>query len=410
MSDEEKIPKKKHTGLKVFLIIFIVLILIAISLIIGGYFYIQNEKNNIQIKNANSIKEIQETIEYGSSISYEELMEKLVASSELAENSTIEIKINDEVFSPSEEYIFEDVGNVTIKITINCNKVLFLNQNIVSQKEFTWEIVDTKNPVLSGVQDAEITEGDTFDVKQGITAKDEVDGDLEIIVEGEFDANKAGTYTLTAKAVDKNQNETTQEFTVTVKEKAVTPSPKPTTNGNTSNSKKPSSSSGSSGSSSSGNSSSSGTSSSGSSSSGNTSSGNSGNTSPESTLAGRLSLAQAEAKRVVSRIITPGMTNYEKAKAICYYITDTVSVQSDQSLEAYKTNFGNEAYAALILKKAACSGRCKAVTLMCNAAGLQSKHINANKWEHQWNEIQMEDGTWIEIDSQIGYVEDYPKK
>ncbi len=392
MSDEEKLPKKKHTGLKVFLIIFIILILLAVTLIIGGYFYIQNEKNNIQIKNANAIKEIQETIEYGDSITYENILGKLVASNELAENSIIEIKINDEVFSPSEEYIFEDVGNVKIKITISCDKVLFLNQNIVSQKEFIWEIVDTQKPVLSGVQDIEITEGDTFDVKQGITAKDEIDGDLEVIVEGEFDANKAGTYTLTAKAVDKNKNETTQEFTVTVKEKAVTPSPKPTTSGSTSNNKKSSSSS------------------SGSSTSGNTSSGSSSSASPESTLAGRLSLAQAEAKRVVSRIITPGMTNYEKAKAICYYIADNVERQEDQSLEDYKTNFGNEAYAALILKKAACSGRCKAVTLMCNAAGLQSKHINANKWEHQWNEIQMEDGTWIEIDSQIGYVEDYPKE
>ena len=69
--------------------------------------------------------------------------------------------------------------------------------------------------------------------------------------------------------------------------------------------------------------------------------------------------------------------------------------------EAYKTNYGNEAYAALILKKAACSGYCKAVTLMCNAAGLQSKHINANKWEHQYNEVYA-GGRWIKLDAQGG--------
>ena len=313
---KENTSKKKHLALKVFLIIFIILIVLAIAITAIGYFYINNEKIKIQQANANAIKEIQETLEYGDSINYDSILEKLVASNEVTENSTVQIEVNGKILNPSEEYKLEEVGNVTV----------------------------------------------------------EVDGDLDVTVEGEFDASKAGTYTLTAKAVDKNGNEITQEFTVTVKEKEVAPSPKPTTSGSTSNNKKPNSSTGSS-------------SSSGSSSA------------PESTASGRLSLAQAEARRVVSQIITPGMTNYQKADAICQYITNTVSVQSDQSLEAYKTNFGNEAYAALILKKAACSGRCKAVTLMCNAAGLVSQHINANQWTHQWNKVQMEDGSWIVIDT-----------
>lgn len=122
------------------------------------------------------------------------------------------------------------------------------------------------------------------------------------------------------------------------------------------------------------------------------------------TKEGRLILARQEAARIVSEIITPKMTKYEKAVAICDYITETVEVQYDQSSEAYKTNFGNEAYAALIMKIAACSGRCKAVTLMCDAAGLESEHVNQGLWTHQWNRVKIDDGSWIVIDAQIGFV------
>jgi len=122
------------------------------------------------------------------------------------------------------------------------------------------------------------------------------------------------------------------------------------------------------------------------------------------TKEGRLALAKIEAKKVVSKIITSKMTKQEKAEKICEYITNNVRSQSNQSTEAYKKNYGNEAYAALVMKIAACSGRCKAVTLLCDAAGLQSKHINQNKWTHQWNEIKVDGGKWIVIDAQIGFV------
>lgn len=120
-----------------------------------------------------------------------------------------------------------------------------------------------------------------------------------------------------------------------------------------------------------------------------------------STKNGRLQIATAEAKRVVESIITPEMSDYEKAYTICKYLFYNVTTQYNQSNEAYKTNYGNEAYAALIMKQAACSGFCKAVTLMCNAAGLQSKHINANQWTHQWNTVLI-NGEWIILDAQGG--------
>lgn len=115
----------------------------------------------------------------------------------------------------------------------------------------------------------------------------------------------------------------------------------------------------------------------------------------------RLQEAKKEAKRVVKKIINHKMSQYDKAKAIYNYLHSNVSIQNNQSNAAYRKNFGNEAYAALIMKKAACSGYCRAATLMLNEAGLQSRHINAGKWQHQWNEVKI-NGKWIVLDAQGG--------
>ena len=238
-------------------------------------------------------------------------------------------------------------------------------------KELKLKVEDTKSPEITGYKDKTITVGDKIDLKSGIKASDLVDGELEFKIDGTVDTKKAGTYKIKIIATDKNGNETTKEFTVTVKEKKTTTSSgsKGTTSKKSSTSNKSSSSSGSS----------------------------------TSTVAGRLSLAKAEAKRVVAKIIKPGMSDYDKAYAIMMYIYENVDVQTNQSAEAYKKNYGNEAYAALVLKIAACSGRCKAVTLLCDAAGLKSQHVNKDLWTHQWNKVLI-DGKWIILDSQAGIL------
>lgn len=120
-----------------------------------------------------------------------------------------------------------------------------------------------------------------------------------------------------------------------------------------------------------------------------------------STKSGREKLAREEAARIVSRIITPDMNEREKARAICDWLHNNVGTQHNQSTEAYKTNYGNEAFAAFYFRLAACSGFCKAVTMMCDIAGLKSQHINPNTWSHQWNKVYC-DGEWIILDSQGG--------
>ena len=115
----------------------------------------------------------------------------------------------------------------------------------------------------------------------------------------------------------------------------------------------------------------------------------------------RLKLAKAEAKRVVKKICPKGMSKAKKAERIFLYLALSSGLQNNQSNAAYKKNYGNEAYACLLAKKGACSAFCKSVTLLCNAAGLKSKHINAGEWMHQYNKVKVS-GKWYSMDAQLG--------
>ncbi|MGL4662782.1 MAG: immunoglobulin-like domain-containing protein, partial [Culicoidibacterales bacterium] len=95
-------------------------------------------------------------------------------------------------------------------------------------------IPDTEKPVLSGIAPTvELVEGDTFDSKSGISATDNIDGDVtsKIVMSGTVDTTKAGTYTLTYTVVDKAGNSTTTTQTVTVKAKVIPDTEKPVLNG-----------------------------------------------------------------------------------------------------------------------------------------------------------------------------------
>lgn len=392
--DKDKNSKVKTLS-KVILILFIIfLVLFIIGVILGGI-YLENQKKIVISQNASAIKQETLTLEYGDSLTYEDIVEKLINTEDLKEKTIIKISVNDKNINPNETVKLDNVGDLKIDISA-LNNIYFLNADI--SKEVVCKVEDSKKPKITGIKDLEVTQGDKIDLKKNITASDPVDGKLEVEIEGKYDLNKPGEYTLTAKVTDKNNNITKKNFKVVVKEKEEEKEEKITiddkvTTSNKNNGKNNSKS----------NSNSSKNVNSASKNNLNTTT-NKAQTNSSSTKEGRLALAKKEAKKVVANIIKPGMTKKEKAEAICMYITNTVTAQNNQSTEAYKTNYGNEAYAALILKKAACSGRCKAVTLLCDAAGLESKHINQNQWTHQWNKVKIDDGSWIVIDSQIGYI------
>ncbi|ERJ11717.1 immunoglobulin-like domain-containing protein [Haloplasma contractile] len=78
--------------------------------------------------------------------------------------------------------------------------------------------MDEEAPVLDGVQDTAVTVGEDFDPLQGVTATDDIDGDLTeaISIEGTYDLEAEGEYDLVLKVVDQAGNESSQTMKLTV--------------------------------------------------------------------------------------------------------------------------------------------------------------------------------------------------
>ena len=117
----------------------------------------------------------------------------------------------------------------------------------------------------------------------------------------------------------------------------------------------------------------------------------------------REKIAKKEAKRIVRTYLKPSMSKREKAYRLMLYLYMNTYSQHNQSNSAYKKNYGNEAYAALYMHLAACSGFCKAYKMLCKEAKIKCKHTNAGKWMHQWNEVKI-GGKWEIVDTQAGIV------
>ncbi|MDR1833830.1 MAG: hypothetical protein LBQ92_04155 [Propionibacteriaceae bacterium] len=117
----------------------------------------------------------------------------------------------------------------------------------------------------------------------------------------------------------------------------------------------------------------------------------------------RLKLAKKEAKRLAG-LIPANVTEKRDKIIVIHAIAGQATGQANQSSKAYKKNFGNEAYADFALGTAACSGQVRALILLAKEVGLQAKHVNANKWKHQWARINY--GTkanpkWMDVDPQL---------
>lgn len=123
----------------------------------------------------------------------------------------------------------------------------------------------------------------------------------------------------------------------------------------------------------------------------------------EASKSKREALAKAKAKKIAKKLLKPGMNKATKAYVLANFLIVTNTIQTNQSNSSYKRNYGNEAYAALVMNKAACSGYCKAYSMLCKQAGIAVRHVNANSWTHQWNEVKI-DGKWYTVDTQGGYI------
>ncbi|MDC0559009.1 carbohydrate binding domain-containing protein [Candidatus Izimaplasma bacterium] len=81
------------------------------------------------------------------------------------------------------------------------------------------ECIDITSPVIFGVADFVIDEGDDFNIQAGITANDDMDGDItgSLVIEENFNHEEAGVYLIKYISTDSAGNETIalQYITVT---------------------------------------------------------------------------------------------------------------------------------------------------------------------------------------------------
>ena len=160
-----------------------------------------------------------------------------------AEDKTLTVG---DTFDLKADVTAEDVedGNLTDKIEVLKNEV---DTTKAGKYEVTYKVTDSKgasrtktitvtvNPKIEplneaptiDVTDKEITVGDKFDPKDGVTAKDKEDGNLTDkieILKNTVDPSKPGVYEVTYKVTDSKGASCTKTIKVTVKEKAPAPS------------------------------------------------------------------------------------------------------------------------------------------------------------------------------------------
>lgn len=210
---------------KIILGITIGILIIAVGLGITYYALTKKENKVIaQIKQdlENKVTLEDKVYEYGSEITLQKLNL----------DSNVKVYINNQELNNT--YKFTEIGEYRLKAETSQIYKNFLNNEeiIIAEKEAKIKVEDTKKPIIEGVTDKEITEGDTIDLKQGITARDEIDGNLEIVVEGEVDTNKVGEYEIRVKATDKNNNATEVTYKVKVNAKPEEVSESTTTQSN----------------------------------------------------------------------------------------------------------------------------------------------------------------------------------
>ena len=103
---------------------------------------------------------------------------------------------------------------------------------------------------------------------------------------------------------------------------------------------------------------------------------------------------------VIDDIVTPGMTEYQKVKAIHDYIVNNTQYDYDNYLNGTipESSYGPEG--VLVYGKAVCQGYAYAFELLCELADIEAVVVTgtANGGGHAWNQVKV-DGVWYNIDT-----------
>jgi len=142
--------------------------------------------------------------------------------------SKITIEVGDDIPSVN-DYLYGDKkldeqiiwDNLEIKDGTTYKTGIYTGKFNYKKEEETisLEVVDTTPPVIKGAKNVKILayeEEPNF--LKGVTASDNSKEKIKVTLEGEYDIEKAGEYTLVYKAVDSSLNETKETIIFTVKE------------------------------------------------------------------------------------------------------------------------------------------------------------------------------------------------
>ena len=105
------------------------------------------------------------------------------------------------------------------------------------------------------------------------------------------------------------------------------------------------------------------------------------------------------AEQVIDQIVRPGMSEYEKVKAIHDYIINTTRYDVDglESGDFAETSFS--AVGVFVYGKAVCQGYAYAFEILCDLVGIECEYVTGfgNGENHGWNQVKV-DGVWYNID------------
>ncbi|WP_049669762.1 immunoglobulin-like domain-containing protein [Bacillus sp. FJAT-27916] len=135
------------------------------------------------------------------------------ATDNAAGNLTSQIKVSGKVNT-------NKVGKykVTYTVTDKARNTSKITRTITVKK-------DTTKPKITGASNKTVYKGYSFNPKTGVTASDNVDGNItsKIKISGKLNVNEVGIYKLTYTVEDKTKNKTTVTRTITVKKDTIKP-------------------------------------------------------------------------------------------------------------------------------------------------------------------------------------------
>lgn len=97
--------------------------------------------------------------------------------------------------------------------------IKYKDRNKEKEYRFKINIIDTQAPVIEYQKELSTTAGTSIDLLKDVKASDNSKEDIKVSVEGEYNFDNVGTYTLKYVAVDSSGNKSEEEFTLKVNKK-----------------------------------------------------------------------------------------------------------------------------------------------------------------------------------------------